>query len=285
MRRSALVVAIALLASLVAAGPAAVQRAAEAQSGPPSISPFVSCNGASGNLQLCSPPFQASVVGNGGSLKFTFVAPSACSEFILTSFLGGQQFNVSFVEQGVTVQVATGTVLASGTSYTLEWVGSGFPNGCNNGQMFGWSGTLTFTGGVASVTSSGLGTGVKTPNLAPLGGAITNAELRGGANPAGRCRSSQGCHGDPVNSYSGEFTEPVTDILLAGRGAGLSFTRTYSSYPGEVVPDGPLGFGWTGTYLTARLATNSDGSVTVTQDNGAQVRFVTGANRLRRAMS
>ena len=76
--------------------------------------------------------------------------------------------------------------------------------------------------------------------------------------------------GDPVNCATGDFWHTVTDLAVPGRGARLQLDRTYESALAAV--DGPFGFGWSDSYGMS-LATNSDGTVTVTQENGATVDF------------
>ncbi|MBI3971118.1 MAG: hypothetical protein HY332_07490, partial [Chloroflexi bacterium] len=69
---------------------------------------------------------------------------------------------------------------------------------------------------------------------------------------------------DPVNTNTGHFTQPETDIAIPGRGLGLVFTRTYNAAD---LSDGPLGFGWTHSYA-ARLTADSRGNVMVADGSG-----------------
>lgn len=54
-------------------------------------------------------------------------------------------------------------------------------------------------------------------------------------------------HADPVNLYTGEFTQTETDLAVPGRGLSFSFARTYRS---KNEFDGPMGFGWDHNYNT-----------------------------------
>ncbi|MCB0033364.1 MAG: RHS repeat protein, partial [Anaerolineales bacterium] len=52
--------------------------------------------------------------------------------------------------------------------------------------------------------------------------------------------------GDPVNTYSGNFTLPVTDVSIPTWGLPLQFERTYNALTQD--DPGPLGQGWTHNY-------------------------------------
>jgi RHS repeat-associated protein len=102
-----------------------------------------------------------------------------------------------------------------------------------------------------------------------------DGETTGGSNPAEK--NCQRCQGDPVNTASGEFFLPATDIGIPGKGPGLMISRTYSST--SATNDGPLGHGWALNYGTQLSFTGGDATdpnprlVTVTQDNGSTVQF------------
>src|SRR5262249_41251070 len=82
---------------------------------------------------------------------------------------------------------------------------------------------------VASIGTGGL-----------MGGALLPAEALG-TNPAERwCSCTQGKKADPVDTATGNFSETYTDLAIPGRGMPLAFSRTYNSYPGQTVPNGPL---------------------------------------------
>ncbi|WP_167306012.1 RHS repeat-associated core domain-containing protein [Cellulomonas shaoxiangyii] len=103
------------------------------------------------------------------------------------------------------------------------------------------------------------------------------SETDGGFNPSQPC--TQLCHGDPINSATGEFWEDVTDLSVEGVGPSLSWTRSYGATRASI--PGSLGWGWTSN-LDMRLeigagsaeATleNAD-SVRVLQENGSSIVF------------
>jgi RHS repeat-associated protein len=97
----------------------------------------------------------------------------------------------------------------------------------------------------------------------------TGAERLGGVNPS-ELYCYQACVGDPVDSYSGNFTHTFADISVPGRGLPLAFIPTYNAGASGVT--GPLGYGWTHSYS---WALNVDGSsyVTIQQENGSTVTF------------
>lgn len=95
-------------------------------------------------------------------------------------------------------------------------------------------------------------------------------ERAGGGNPSENT-CDQGCVGDPVNTATGEYSETHADLALPGRGPALSFGRTYSS--ALAATDGPLGYGWTGSYLMSLEAEGPGGMVTIRQENGSTIAF------------
>jgi len=95
-------------------------------------------------------------------------------------------------------------------------------------------------------------------------------ERTGGGNPSEN-DCDQGCYGDPVNTASGEYWERQTDMALPGRGPALSFERTYSAQAAE--EGGPLGHGWTASYLMSLEAEGPGGMVTIHQENGSTIAF------------
>ena len=106
--------------------------------------------------------------------------------------------------------------------------------------------------------------------LAEDGGVAGKAPLSAfgiGEGDAGRtcttCMSSR-----PVNYASGDFSHTFTDVSVPGRGPNLDLTRTYNSLSAST--SGMFGYGWSSSY-SEKLTNNSDGSVTVTEDDGSQV--------------
>jgi RHS repeat-associated protein len=76
--------------------------------------------------------------------------------------------------------------------------------------------------------------------------------------------------GQPVNCATGTLWHSFTDVAVPGLGVPLNFSRTYSS--ADAVTDGPLGYGWTGSY-GMRLDFGPSGEVDVVQENGSIVPF------------
>ena len=74
-----------------------------------------------------------------------------------------------------------------------------------------------------------------------------------------------------MDDESGAFGETVPDESIPGRGLGLDWGRSYSSAAAAL--DGPLGFGWAGTYTAHLSVDQSTGDVTVVQEDGSQVVF------------
>ena len=95
-------------------------------------------------------------------------------------------------------------------------------------------------------------------------------ERTGNGNPSENT-CDQGCVGDPINTATGEYSETKTDLALSGRGPALAFERTYSS--ALATTSGPLGYGWTGSYLMSLEAGGSGGMVTIHQENGSTIAF------------
>ncbi len=95
-------------------------------------------------------------------------------------------------------------------------------------------------------------------------------ERTGGGNPSENT-CDQGCVGDPVNTATGEYSETHADLALPGRGPALSFDRTYSSALAGT--SGPLGYGWTGSYLMSLETGGPGGMVTIHQENGSTIAF------------
>ena len=82
-------------------------------------------------------------------------------------------------------------------------------------------------------------------------------------------RQSPVCNtADPVNCASGDFWQSATDVDVPEQGPALALTRTYNS--AEAATKGIFGYGWTSTY-DANLIVNSDGSVTVTEEDGSSL--------------
>jgi RHS repeat-associated protein len=82
------------------------------------------------------------------------------------------------------------------------------------------------------------------------------------------------CQAEPVNTFSGAYTNTVADLQLPGRGLALDFTRQYSSLD---TASGPLGPGWHHAF-EQHLILNGDGSITLTDANGNAIPYLSDGN-------
>lgn len=73
---------------------------------------------------------------------------------------------------------------------------------------------------------------------------------------------------DPVNLANGNLIEQLTDIVLAMRGPGIIFRRTYNSL---ALADGPVGIGWRHSYQISLK--ESGGTITIRDGSGAVLTF------------
>lgn len=100
------------------------------------------------------------------------------------------------------------------------------------------------------------------------------AERTTGQNPSEK-RASCPC-GDPVDTFSGEFSDSTVDLALPGAGLRVQLDRSYAA--SLAAADGPFGWG-SSSSLSAKLVEvpgsgiNLLGGVVVTQENGATVAF------------
>ena len=108
-------------------------------------------------------------------------------------------------------------------------------------------------------------------------GPLLADELDGGFNPSEGC--FQACHGDPVNSMTGEFFETNTDLSVAGTFDGLRLERNFSTARRDVA--GMFGYGWSSNLdMSLGMAPGATGTslaqasqVVVRQENGSLVYF------------
>ena len=91
----------------------------------------------------------------------------------------------------------------------------------------------------------------------------TGSERLGGGNPS-EINSCNQCAGDPVDTFSGNFSETFTDFSIPGRGVPLLFTRTYNAQSAS--QNSILGYGWSDSYNMFLNVFN-----TVFQENGSTV--------------
>jgi len=130
------------------------------------------------------------------------------------------------------------------------------------------AGVVTFTNGIPAGQSAYFSLEEALPASSVVVGGPSAAEQGGPANESENpttCSTAR-----PVNCATGVFWHQFTDFAIPGRGAGLTFTRTYSS--SLAVTDGPLGFGWTDTYNMS-LSADTSGNVTIDQEDGSTVTF------------
>ena len=95
-----------------------------------------------------------------------------------------------------------------------------------------------------------------------------------GPAPGGGWRmgvNTSGYFADPVNTATGAFTSEVTDVAVA-QTVGIPFTVT-RAYTSNDTTTGPMGPGWTSTYL-AKVSAAPNGDVTVRDGSGQQIVFV-----------
>lgn len=130
-------------------------------------------------------------------------------------------------------------------------------------------------GGTTSVSDASLLEALAQAGLDPVRGAIslTPPELQG-INP------TTGYSNDPVNTVTGNFIEPETDISFAGASATLQLTRMYNSQSDRV---GLFGRGWA-SVLETRVTRTDEGAVFSMAD-GREIRFASLSDEPARAES
>ncbi len=101
--------------------------------------------------------------------------------------------------------------------------------------------------------------------------AILPAERRG-CNPlAAFIALCTGKAADPIDTFTGNYHQPYTDLLVPGRGGGMGVTRGYNSDAAAIA--GVFGPGWSSN-LDMQLVFEANGIVTVRQESGAESRFL-----------
>ena len=130
-------------------------------------------------------------------------------------------------------------------------------------------------GGTASVSDASLLEALAQAGLDPVRGAIslTPPELQG-------ISPTTGYSNDPVNTVTGNFIEPETDLSFAGSAATLRLTRMYNSQSDRV---GLFGTGWS-TVLETRVTRAGECAVFAMAD-GREVRFASLSSEPTRAES
>lgn len=139
-----------------------------------------------------------------------------------------------------------------------------------NREDANWAGTIA-----ALFESAGSGTGVVTLSDASISAALAAAgidvfrddfeipEFSAMGTPP-----TNGFADDPVNTATGNFLEPETDVPFTGPAKALEFTRMYNSLDARV---GAFGPGWSSA-LDVRLELTDEGAAFATAD-GRQVHF------------
>jgi RHS repeat-associated protein len=86
----------------------------------------------------------------------------------------------------------------------------------------------------------------------------------------GQGKINSGENGDPINTATGNYAYQRTDIAFPGRGLPFAFVRSYNSQ--DKTP-GPLGVGWTHSYMASLDEDPLTGSVTLRMPDGQMVIF------------
>jgi len=81
---------------------------------------------------------------------------------------------------------------------------------------------------------------------------------------------TSGCSADPINTSTGNYMYTRTDLALPGRGLPFAFTRFYNSLDGT---PGPIGAGWTHSYMASLIQNPNDQSVTIRMGDGQVIEF------------
>jgi RHS repeat-associated protein len=265
-----MVVVAALLASGLVVAPAAL-RAARAGANPPPQAPQADAPylcGGSGEVNTIGGQLRVQVPA-GASISVAVTAwvsttpPTAGPDAIAwaqAEFMTADGSRRWSVYQGQNADYPNDAVATAGGSFTNAGSTSLYlwftvdQSYAILGTLYKVFATVTFTGG----SSSGV-------SCLPLSG--NEFDVPNAAN-----RNSCAAHpsdGDPVNVIQGNFWETFTDLAITGRGPGVAWDRTYTS--SRASTDGPLGYGWAGSYQVA-LSRSGD-VITITQENGAAVAF------------
>lgn len=139
-----------------------------------------------------------------------------------------------------------------------------------NGQDVTWATTIAEAfaaaggeGAVSSVADSALAAA-----LQAAGVSATRSDVQFDPPSAYGAQPTTGYSMDPVNTTTGNFVEPETDLGFTGASASLALTRMYNSLDEHV---GLFGPGWA-SVLETRLELDDEGASFVGAD-GRQIRF------------
>jgi RHS repeat-associated protein len=99
-------------------------------------------------------------------------------------------------------------------------------------------------------------------------------ETQGGANPSQQC--AQGCHGDPINTATGEFFENIKDLATPGAGITPNASRSYAVSRSNT--SSTMGFGWINSYDMKLYAPDNatistSNKLKIKQENGSIINF------------
>jgi RHS repeat-associated protein len=205
-------------------------------------------------------------------------APMFSNEYSLQSETskGGGQYTTYIVEN------ATGKILTHNVNFSNDYYLT-YPN-TGHGNDSSWA-----TAYVARVWASAqLGDGIEPHYLSDLKDIQANSngyslqtspsndpeETQGGANPSQEC--AQGCHGDPINTATGEFFENINDLTTPGAGLTPNASRSYAVSRSNT--SSTMGFGWINSYdmklyAPDNAAISTSNKLKIKQENGSIINF------------
>ncbi|WP_187978214.1 DUF6531 domain-containing protein [Mycetocola sp. JXN-3] len=144
-----------------------------------------------------------------------------------------------------------------------EWLRANQTDGDWSGAVAAQFEAAGGNGGVVTLSDASIAAA-----LASAGIGVTRNDFKIGAYSAIGTPPTNGFADDPVNTATGNFLEPETDLPFAGAAAALRFTRMYNSLDPRV---GSFGVGWA-SVLDVRLTLDDEGAVFV-MDDGRQIHF------------
>lgn len=205
-------------------------------------------------------------------------APMFSSDYSLQAgtFKGGGAYTTYIVEN------ATGKILTHNVDSSYDYY-LNYPN-TGHGSDASWA-----TAYVARVWASNQGgDGIEPHYLSDLQDIQANSngyslqtsvvynpeETKGGANPSQDC--AQGCHGDPINTATGEFFENITDLSTPGSGITPQMSRSYGIASKD--ENSKLGYGWKTSYDMSLYAPDNgtistSNKLKIKQENGSIITF------------
>ena len=202
---------------------------------------------------------------------------------------GAQLASVSVAATGPSGSSGSPSVLVKPERYTRGFTflifGSNLAAGAATVYIQPPNGTQTIAGQVSIGTDGGFSFSYATQETSVPGAYLAWAIDKSGAKsstgsftlfsptkeslPNCQSNTTSGCHGDPINTATGNYTYQHTDLTIAGRGMPFAFTRTYNSQNGT---PGPMGAGWSHSYM-ASFVQNVDHSITIRTPDGQLLIF------------